>query len=110
MTVTGRHPALGDRYDGDQRNRFGTGRKLAIDQINAMGGVILGRKIEYIQEDGASDWLTFAEKPKLLVNDKVASVFGCWTSASRKAVLPVFEQYNGLYHPTFYEGLEQSPT
>lgn len=84
--------------------------KLAIDQINAMGGV-LGRKIEYIQEDGASDWPTFAEKSKkLLVNDKVAAVFGCWTSASRKAVLPIFEQYNGmLYYPTFYEGLEQSP-
>jgi len=84
--------------------------KLAIDQINAMGGV-LGRKIEYIQEDGASDWPTFAEKAKkLLVSDKVAAVFGCWTSASRKAVLPVFEQYNGmLYYPTFYEGLEQSP-
>ncbi len=84
--------------------------KLAIDQINAMGGV-LGRKIKFIQEDGASDWPTFAEKSKkLLVNDKVAAVFGCWTSASRKAVLPVFEQYNGmLYYPTFYEGLEQSP-
>jgi len=84
--------------------------KLAIEQINAAGGV-LGRKIEAIQEDGASDWPTFAEKSKkLLVNDKVAAVFGCWTSASRKAVLPVFEQYNGmLYYPTFYEGLEQSP-
>ncbi|MEM6564231.1 MAG: urea ABC transporter substrate-binding protein [Pseudomonadota bacterium] len=84
--------------------------KLAIDQINAQGG-ILGRKIEYIQEDGASDWPTFAEKArKLLVNDKVASVMGCWTSASRKAVLPVFEQHNGfLFYPTFYEGLEQSP-
>ncbi|MEE3319696.1 MAG: urea ABC transporter substrate-binding protein [Pseudomonadota bacterium] len=84
--------------------------KLAIEQINASGGV-LGRQIEYIQEDGASDWPTFAEKSrKLLVNDKVAAVFGCWTSASRKAVLPVFEQYNGmLYYPTFYEGLEQSP-
>ncbi len=84
--------------------------KLAIEQINELGGV-LGRKIEYIQEDGASDWPTFAEKAKkLLVNDKVAAVFGCWTSASRKAVLPVFEQYNGmLYYPTFYEGLEQSP-
>ncbi len=84
--------------------------KLAIEQINAQGG-ILGRKIEYIQEDGGSDWPTFAEKAKkLLVNDKVASVMGCWTSASRKAVLPVFEQYNGfLYYPTFYEGLEQSP-
>lgn len=84
--------------------------KLAIEQINASGGV-LGRQIKIIQEDGASDWPTFAEKSKkLLVNDKVAAVFGCWTSASRKAALPVFEQYNGmLYYPTFYEGLEQSP-
>src|SRR4051812_33708975 len=83
--------------------------RLAIDQINAAGGV-LGRKIKIIQEDGASDWPTFAEKSKkLLINDKVAAVFGCWTSASRKAVLPVFEKENGLlYYPTFYEGLEQS--
>jgi len=83
--------------------------RLAIDQINAKGGV-LGRKIKVIQEDGASDWPTFAEKAKkLLSNDKVAAVFGCWTSASRKAVLPVFEHENGmLYYPTFYEGLEQS--
>jgi len=83
--------------------------QLAIEQINAMGGV-LGRKIRIIQEDGASDWPTFAEKArKLLVNDKVAAVFGCWTSASRKAVLPIFEKENGLlYYPTFYEGLEQS--
>jgi urea transport system substrate-binding protein len=83
--------------------------RLAIDQINAMGG-ILGRKIKIVQEDGASDWPTFAEKAKkLLVSDKVAAVFGCWTSASRKAVLPVFEKENGLlYYPTFYEGLEQS--
>ncbi|ARP80032.1 urea ABC transporter substrate-binding protein [Bordetella genomosp. 8] len=83
--------------------------RLAIEQINAMGG-ILGRQIKIIQEDGASDWPTFAEKArKLLVSDKVATVFGCWTSASRKAVLPVFEKENGLlYYPTFYEGLEQS--
>jgi urea transport system substrate-binding protein len=83
--------------------------QLAIDQINAMGG-LLGRKIKVIQEDGASDWPTFAEKArKLLVSDRVATVFGCWTSASRKAVLPVFEKENGLlYYPTFYEGLEQS--
>lgn len=83
--------------------------KLAIEQINASGGV-LGRQIKFIQEDGASDWPTFAEKSrKLLVNDKVAAVFGCWTSASRKAALPVFEKENGLlYYPTFYEGLEQS--
>jgi urea transport system substrate-binding protein len=83
--------------------------KLAIAQINEMGGV-LGRKIKFIVEDGASDWPTFAEKArKLLVQDKVAAVMGCWTSASRKAVLPVFEKENGmLYYPTFYEGLEQS--
>jgi urea transport system substrate-binding protein len=83
--------------------------KLAIKQINESGG-ILGRQIKVIQEDGASDWPTFAEKSrKLLRNDKVAAVFGCWTSASRKAVLPIFEQENGiLYYPTFYEGLEQS--
>jgi urea transport system substrate-binding protein len=83
--------------------------RLAIEQINAMGG-ILGRKIKIIQEDGASDWPTFAEKAKkLLVSDRVATIFGCWTSASRKAVLPVVEKENGLlYYPTFYEGLEQS--
>jgi urea transport system substrate-binding protein len=83
--------------------------QLAIDQINAMGG-LLGRQIRVIKEDGASDWPTFAEKSrKLLVNDHVATVFGCWTSASRKAVLPIFEKENGLlYYPTFYEGLEQS--
>jgi urea transport system substrate-binding protein len=83
--------------------------RLAIDQINEGGG-LLGRKIRIIQEDGASDWPTFAEKAKkLLEQDKVACVFGCWTSASRKAVLPVFEKDNGLlYYPTFYEGLEQS--
>lgn len=83
--------------------------KLAIAQINASGG-ILGRQIKVIQEDGASDWPTFAEKAKkLLASDHVAAIFGCWTSASRKAVLPVLEQLNGmLYYPTFYEGLEQS--
>jgi len=83
---------------------------LAIEQINAMGG-ILGRKIEIILEDGASDWPTFAERArKLLRQDNVASIMGCWTSASRKAVLPVLERQNGLlYYPTFYEGLEQSP-
>ena len=84
--------------------------KLAIDEINAAGGA-LGRKIEAVVEDGASDWPTFAEKArKLLERDKVAAVFGCYTSASRKAVLPVFEKGKGLlYYPTYYEGLEQSP-
>jgi len=82
---------------------------LAIQQINERGGV-LGRQIAIAQEDGASDWPTFADRTaKLLVEDKVAAIFGCWTSASRKAVLPMLERHNGLlYYPTFYEGLEQS--
>jgi urea transport system substrate-binding protein len=84
--------------------------KLAIEQINAKGGV-MGRMIEPIVEDGASDWPTFAEKTKkLMLSDKVAAIFGCYTSASRKAVLPVIEQTKGLlYYPTYYEGLEESP-
>lgn len=83
---------------------------LAINEINAAGGV-LGKQIEFVQEDGASDWPTFAEKTgKLLNEDKVAVIFGCWTSASRKAVLPVVEQNNGLlFYPVQYEGLEASP-
>ncbi len=83
---------------------------LAIKEINAKGGV-MGKQIEPVIEDGASDWPTFAEKAKKLIEqDKVAVVFGCWTSASRKAVLPVFEGLNGLlFYPVQYEGLEQSP-
>ncbi len=83
---------------------------LAIQEINANGGV-LGRQLEPIIEDGASDWPTFAEKArKLIQQDGVAVVFGCWTSASRKAVLPVFEELNGLlFYPVQYEGLEASP-
>lgn len=83
---------------------------LAIEEINAAGGV-MGRQLEPIVEDGASDWPTFAEKArKLIQQDGVAVVFGCWTSASRKAVLPVFEDLNGLlFYPVQYEGLEQSP-
>lgn len=83
---------------------------MAIEEINAAGGV-LGKKIEPVVEDGASDWPKFAEKAKkLLQNDKVATVFGCWTSASRKAVLPVFEENNGLlWYPVQYEGMESSP-
>ena len=84
--------------------------KMAIDEINAAGGV-MGRKVTAIVEDGASDWPTFSEKArKLIEKDKVAAVFGCYTSASRKAVVPVFEQLKGLlYYPTYYEGQEQSP-
>ena len=82
--------------------------KMAINEINAAGGV-LGRQIEPIVEDGASDWPTFAEKAKkLLQRDKVAAIVGCYTSASRKAVLPVLNQMHGLlYYPTYYEGQEQ---
>jgi urea transport system substrate-binding protein len=83
---------------------------LAIDEINAKGGV-LGKQIEPVVEDGASDWPTFADKAqKLLSVDKVAVVFGGWTSASRKAMLPVFEGLDGLlFYPVQYEGLEASP-
>jgi urea transport system substrate-binding protein len=84
--------------------------RLAIDEINASGGV-LGKQIEPVSEDGASDWPTFAEKAqKLISQDKVAAVFGCWTSASRKAVKPVFEKNKALlFYPVQYEGLEESP-
>lgn len=82
---------------------------LAIEEINSAGGV-LGKKIEPIVEDGASSWPTFAEKAtKLIDKDKVTTVFGCWTSASRKAVLPVFESKNHmLWYPVQYEGQECS--
>jgi urea transport system substrate-binding protein len=82
---------------------------LAINEINAAGGV-LGRKVQPIVEDPASNWDLFAEKSKkLLLQDKVAAVFGCWTSVSRKSVLPVFEKYNGLlFYPVQYEGEECS--
>ncbi|HIK24206.1 MAG: urea ABC transporter substrate-binding protein [Cyanobacteria bacterium J003] len=83
--------------------------QLAIEQINQAGGV-LGKQIQPILEDGASDWPTFAEKAtKLIDQDKVVAVFGCWTSASRKAVLPVFESKNHmLWYPVQYEGQECS--
>jgi urea transport system substrate-binding protein len=83
--------------------------QLAIKEINAAGGV-LGKQIEAIVEDGASNWDTFKEKAtKLIEQDKVATVFGCWTSASRKNVLPVFESKNHmLWYPVQYEGQECS--
>lgn len=82
---------------------------LAIEEINAAGGV-LGKKIEAITEDGASNWDTFREKvTKLIDQDKVAVVFGCWTSASRKNVKPVFEsKAHMLWYPVQYEGQECS--
>ena len=83
---------------------------MAVEEINAAGGV-LGKQLEVTIEDGASDWPTFAEKArKLLQSDEVAVVFGGWTSASRKAMLPVFEGNDGLlFYPVQYEGLETSP-
>lgn len=83
---------------------------LAVSQINAAGG-IMGKKIEVVQEDGASEPKIFAEKAtKLIQSDCVAAVFGGWTSSSRKAMLPVFESNNSLlFYPVQYEGLESSP-
>ncbi|NJL01934.1 MAG: urea ABC transporter substrate-binding protein [Spirulinaceae cyanobacterium SM2_1_0] len=83
--------------------------QLAIKEINEAGGV-LGKQIEAIVEDGASDWPTFAEKAaKLIDQDEVVTIFGCWTSASRKAVLDVFESKNHmLWYPVQYEGQECS--
>ena len=83
---------------------------LAIDEINKNGGV-LGKEIKVIQEDGKSTPAKFSEKAKkLLEQDKVATVFGCWTSNSRKAVKPIFEEhYKLLWYPVQYEGMEASP-
>lgn len=83
---------------------------LAIEELNEQGG-LLGRRVEPVVEDGASDWSTFKEKAeKLITEDKVCTVFGCWTSASRKTVRPVFESHDHLlFYPVQYEGLEQSP-
>ncbi len=83
---------------------------LAISELNEDGGV-LGKQIEAVQADGASDPQIFAtEARRLLEVEKVATVFGCWTSASRKAVKPVFEELYGLlWYPVQYEGMEASP-
>jgi urea transport system substrate-binding protein len=82
---------------------------LAAEEINADGG-IMGKQIEYVEEDGQSEPTVFAEKiNKLLTQDEVAAVFGGWTSASRKAMLPVVEGADGLlFYPVQYEGLEAS--
>ncbi len=82
---------------------------MTIEEINAKGGV-MGKKLEPVVVDPASNWPLFAEKARqLLTQDKVAVVFGCWTSVSRKSVLPVFEELNGLlFYPVQYEGEELS--
>ena len=82
---------------------------FTFDEINAQGGV-MGKMIEPVVVDGASDWPLFAEKAKqLLEQDEVSVTFGCWTSVSRKSVLPVYEKNNGLlFYPVQYEGEEES--
>jgi urea transport system substrate-binding protein len=82
---------------------------MMIDEQNKKGG-LLGKKLEAVVVDPASNWPLFAEKAaQLLEKDKVAVVFGCWTSVSRKSVLPVFEKNNGLlFYPVQYEGEESS--
>src|SRR5438094_6538140 len=82
---------------------------MMIDAQNKKGG-LLGKKLEAVVVDPASNWPLFAEKAaQLLEKDKVAVVFGCWTSVSRKSVLPVFEKDNGLlFYPVQYEGEELS--
>jgi len=105
------HPVSGGlAYSGSQSR---LGALMAIDEINAKGGVkIDGKKLKIVpvEEDGASDWPTFAEKAKKLIDqDKVSVVFGGWTSASRKAMLPVFEAKDAfLFYPIQYEGQECS--
>ena len=83
---------------------------MTIDEINAKGGV-LGKQLEPVVVDPASNWPLFAERGRqLLTQDKVAVTFGCWTSVSRKSVLPVYEELNGLlFYPVQYEGEEMSP-
>jgi urea transport system substrate-binding protein len=82
---------------------------MAIDEINAKGG-LLGKKLEPVVVDPASNWPLFAEKTRQLISkDKVSVIFGCWTSVSRKSVLPVVEELNGLlFYPVQYEGEELS--
>ena len=78
---------------------------MLIDEQNKKGGV-LGKKLEAVVVDPASNWPLFAEKAKeLIAKDKVSVVFGCWTSVSRKSVLPVFKELNSiLFYPVQYEG------
>lgn len=84
--------------------------RLAVEEINAGGG-LLGRPVELIVADGRSDWGTFAtEAERLIVDEKVSALFGCWTSACRKAVKPIVERHDHLFfYPVQYEGMERSP-
>jgi urea transport system substrate-binding protein len=87
------------------------GEILAIEEINAAGGLLGGRRVEPVIADGQSDWPTFArEAARLIEYEKVSVIFGCWASASRKSVKPIVEQHKHvLFYPTAYEGLESSP-
>ncbi len=82
---------------------------MMVDDLNKKGG-LLGKQVEAVVVDPASDWPLFAEKARELIEkEKVDVVFGCWTSVSRKSVLPVFEELNGLlFYPVQYEGEESS--
>ena len=82
---------------------------MLVDEQNKKGG-LLGKQLEAVVVDPASDWPLFAEKARELLDvEKVDVVFGCWTSVSRKSVLPVFEELNGLlFYPVQYEGEESS--
>jgi urea transport system substrate-binding protein len=87
------------------------GEILALEEINARGGLLGGRPVEWVIADGRSDWPTFArEAERLIQEEKVSVIFGCWTSASRKSVKPVVERHHHLlFYPMAYEGLEESP-
>lgn len=100
--------SLSGRMANSERNVV-QAEMLAIQEINQSGGV-LGRPIEPIVEDGESNWETFDTKAKKLIEqDQVATIFGCWTAASRKSVLPTIERRNHmLWYPTIYEGQECS--
>lgn len=102
------HSATGALAASEQPVALATG--LAIEEINSDGG-LLGRPLEAVRGDGASDPETFArEAERLIVEERVQVLFGCWSSASRKAVLPVLERHDHLlFYPLQYEGLEQSP-
>ena len=105
----GRRPALAIGHDGHQRDHLKDTVLMMVDEQNAKGG-LLGRPVEAVVVDPASDWPLFAERAReLLESEEVDVVFGCWTSVSRKSVLPVFEENNGLlFYPVQYEGEESS--
>lgn len=86
------------------------GEMMAVEEVNAAGGV-LGRRIEPVVADGCSEaWMFACEAERLIIEKEVSAIVGCWTSASRRATVPVIEKLDGLlFYPPAYEGLEQSP-